>query len=145
MKTKGSKIKDFLLFKPAISTRNLTSLALVALFFGVYVASGGKIEVVPKVTSSRSTFGGINGYSNRDRSSSDRPGFVRDERAVNESENNFRSNSYSSRSREDLRREPSDSSVAAQVDKPEEELRNGGSEKRLSGLAAIEERLKRRR
>jgi len=41
-------ITDILLLKPAVSTRNLTSLLLVLAFFGVYVAAGGKIEAVPK-------------------------------------------------------------------------------------------------
>lgn len=45
----GKKVLGFLVMKPAWSTRNITSLALVALFFGVYVAAGGKITAVPKV------------------------------------------------------------------------------------------------
>lgn len=44
-----SKIFNFLLFGSAMSSRNLTSLALVAIFFAVYVAAGGKISSIPKV------------------------------------------------------------------------------------------------
>lgn len=45
----GRKLRDLLLLKPAISVRNLTSLGLVFLFFGVYVASGGKVTTTPSV------------------------------------------------------------------------------------------------
>lgn len=58
----GKKVFSFLVLKPAWSTRNLTSLALVALFFGVYVAAGGKITAVPKVKQG-SGFGTINDNS----------------------------------------------------------------------------------
>jgi hypothetical protein len=50
------KIAEFLLLKPAFSTRNLTSILLVALFFGVYVASGGKVKSFPVVNPSESNF-----------------------------------------------------------------------------------------
>ena len=43
------KVLSFLLLKPAFTSRNLTSIALVALFFGVYVAAGGKVSALPKV------------------------------------------------------------------------------------------------
>ena len=43
------RIRDFLLLKPAVSSRNLTSLLLVAIFFGVYVAAGGKVSTIPEV------------------------------------------------------------------------------------------------
>lgn len=45
----AKRVFGFLLMRPAWSSRNLTSLALVALFFGVYVAAGGKVSSVPKV------------------------------------------------------------------------------------------------
>ncbi len=43
------RLRDFLLLKPAVSSRNLTSLLLVAIFFGVYVAAGGKVSTIPEV------------------------------------------------------------------------------------------------
>lgn len=55
------KLKGLLLVRPAISSRNLTSLALVVLFFGVYIASGGKIDYVPDVEPG-SSFGSVKGY-----------------------------------------------------------------------------------
>ncbi len=51
MNTKTKKFLNVLLMGSAVSTRNLTSLALVALFFAIYVAAGGRISSVPKVKS----------------------------------------------------------------------------------------------
>jgi len=42
---RGKRVLEFVLLKPAFSSRNLTSLLLVAIFFGVYVLAGGKVEV----------------------------------------------------------------------------------------------------
>ena len=55
---KTNKFIQFLLLKPVFSSRNLTSIALVALFVAVYVLAGGKITTVPKVSNSNA-FGGI--------------------------------------------------------------------------------------
>ena len=55
----GKKVLGFLLLKPAFNSRNLTSLALVALFFGVYVASGGKVTSVPKLKAGAGGFGSV--------------------------------------------------------------------------------------
>ena len=55
---KTNKFIQFLLLKPVFSSRNLTSIALVALFVAVYVLAGGKITTVPKISNSN-TFGGI--------------------------------------------------------------------------------------
>lgn len=52
------KVLGFLFLKGAMTSRNLTSLGLVALFFGVYVASGGKIAALPNLEAS-GNFGGI--------------------------------------------------------------------------------------
>ena len=49
MNEKWKKTLDFVLLKPAVSSRNLTSIALVAAFFGVYIAAGGKIAALPNV------------------------------------------------------------------------------------------------
>ena len=46
---KIKKVLGFLVLKDAVSSKNLTSIALVALFFGVYIASGGRIAPLPKV------------------------------------------------------------------------------------------------
>jgi hypothetical protein len=54
---KGKKILEFVLLKPAFSSRNLTSLLLVAIFFAVYVLAGGKVEI-PDVRQG-SNFGGV--------------------------------------------------------------------------------------
>lgn len=53
------KIIGFLLLRPFFTSRNLTSLALVAFFIGVYVLCGGKITAVP--TSEITSFGGLSG------------------------------------------------------------------------------------
>ena len=58
-KEQGKRILSFLLLKPAISSRNLTSLGLVGIFFGVYVAAGGKIEGLPAVQEGASGFGAL--------------------------------------------------------------------------------------
>jgi len=42
-------VKDILLLKPAMTSRNLVTVVLVALMFGVYIASGGKVTTVPQV------------------------------------------------------------------------------------------------
>ncbi len=52
----GKKIADFVLLKPVFTGRNLTSLILVAIFFGVYIASGGRVRSIPKVSPGE-TFG----------------------------------------------------------------------------------------
>jgi hypothetical protein len=58
-KEQSKRILSFLLLKPAISSRNLTSLGLVGIFFGVYVAAGGKIEGLPAVQEGASGFGAV--------------------------------------------------------------------------------------
>lgn len=42
---KGKKVLDFLILKPAFTSRNLTSLGLVGIFFLVYILAGGRITV----------------------------------------------------------------------------------------------------
>lgn len=54
----GKRILNFLLLRPAMTTRNLTSLGLVAFFFAVFYLSGGRIAAIPRV-SPGATFGGI--------------------------------------------------------------------------------------
>lgn len=54
----AKKILNFLLFRSALSSRNLSSLALVALFFGVYVAAGGKIAPIPVKPDKPNSFSG---------------------------------------------------------------------------------------
>ena len=41
----------FVFLKGAVNSRNLTSIGLVALFFGIYVASGGKVAALPNIQS----------------------------------------------------------------------------------------------
>ena len=48
---KVKKALGFLMLKPAVSSRNLTSIGLVAAFFGVYLAAGGRIAALPNVQS----------------------------------------------------------------------------------------------
>ncbi len=55
----GKKILNILLMRSAFSTRNLTSLALVALFMCVYVAAGGKITTVPPNIKAGASFGDL--------------------------------------------------------------------------------------
>ena len=54
----AKRLLNFLLLKPAFSARNLTSLALVGVFFGVYYLAGGNVRAVPKLDSG-ATFGSI--------------------------------------------------------------------------------------
>ncbi len=58
-KEQTKRILGFLLLKPAISSRNLTSLGLVGIFFGVYVAAGGKLEGLPAVQTEGGGFGAV--------------------------------------------------------------------------------------
>ena len=53
-------LKQIFFLKSAVSSRNLTSLLLVGLFFGVYVAAGGKISSVPNIKPGQG-FGTIKG------------------------------------------------------------------------------------
>lgn len=43
-------IKNLLLLKPALNTRNLVTLVLVGSLFAIYAISGGKITTPPKVS-----------------------------------------------------------------------------------------------
>ena len=43
------RLFEFLLLKPAFSSRNISSIALVVLFFLIYMFSGGKVSWVPAV------------------------------------------------------------------------------------------------
>jgi len=52
------KVLHFLTLRPAFSTRNLTSLLLVGVFFGVYYLAGGRVTSVPRVESG-ATFGSV--------------------------------------------------------------------------------------
>ena len=58
-KEQTKRILGFLMLRPAISSRNLTSLVLVGLFFGVYVAAGGKVEGIPAVQTDGGGFGTV--------------------------------------------------------------------------------------
>ena len=42
---KGKKLLEFLILKPAFSSRNLSSLGLVLLFFIIYWLAGGKVTI----------------------------------------------------------------------------------------------------
>ena len=44
------KTIQFLFLKPAFTSRNVTSILLVGVFFGVYIVSGGSVRSIPKVT-----------------------------------------------------------------------------------------------
>lgn len=46
---KLKKILAVVFFKGAFSNRNLSSLLLVAVFFGIYIAAGGKIAPMPNL------------------------------------------------------------------------------------------------
>lgn len=54
----AKKVVSFLLLRPAFTGRNVTSLGLVAVFFAVYVAAGGKVTTVPKMNAGAS-FGSV--------------------------------------------------------------------------------------
>ena len=58
---KGKKIVEFLILKPAFTSRNLSSLGLVAIFFLVYWLAGGKVAV-PNVKQG-SNFGSVTSSS----------------------------------------------------------------------------------
>lgn len=60
MNRKVKQVVGFLLLKGAFTSRNITSIGLVLLFFGIYVASGGKLASLPNV-SSTNQFGGVSG------------------------------------------------------------------------------------
>lgn len=54
------KVVDFLILRSAFTQRNVTSILLVGLFFGVFILAGGKITTVPpKSLKSGNTFGGV--------------------------------------------------------------------------------------
>jgi hypothetical protein len=55
---KGKKIIEFLVLKPAFTSRNISSLGLVVIFFIVYWLAGGKV-VIPNVKQG-SNFGSVN-------------------------------------------------------------------------------------
>jgi hypothetical protein len=54
----AKKIANFLFLRPAMTSRNLTSIGLVIFFMVVYALCGGKITAVPKVAISQG-FGGV--------------------------------------------------------------------------------------
>ncbi len=53
------KVAGFLLLRPVFTSRNLTSIALVLFFMGIYVLCGGRISAIPKPDLEHSSFGGI--------------------------------------------------------------------------------------
>ncbi len=53
------KVVEFLLLRPAITKRNLTSLGLVAVFLCVYVAAGGKVTIEPPKIKPGAGFGTV--------------------------------------------------------------------------------------
>ena len=55
----SNRLLSFLLMRPAFSSRNLTSLALVAFFIGVYVAAGGKVTTIPPDMKPGAGFGSV--------------------------------------------------------------------------------------
>lgn len=57
MKGRAKQIVSFLLLLPVFNSRNITSIGLVAIFFLVYLQSGGKITTMPRVQNN-GTFGG---------------------------------------------------------------------------------------
>ena len=54
---KAKKVVEFLILKPAFTSRNLSSLGLVAIFFLVYWLAGGKVDI-PNVKQG-SNFGSV--------------------------------------------------------------------------------------
>ena len=52
------KVVDFLIFRPAFTQRNITSLGLVGIMFGVYAMCGGKVTWAPKLQRG-SSFGSV--------------------------------------------------------------------------------------
>ncbi len=57
----AKKVIGFLLMRPALTQRNVTSILLVAVFFGVYVLMGGKVTTdLPKMQKNGG-FGGLKG------------------------------------------------------------------------------------
>lgn len=58
MDPRVKKVIGFIFLKSAFTSRNLTSLGLVAIFLGIYMASGGKIATLPSVQAG-GNFGGI--------------------------------------------------------------------------------------
>ena len=57
MKTR--KVVEFLLLKPAFTSRNISSVLLVGVFFAIYVMAGGKVTWVPKVNARGGAFGSV--------------------------------------------------------------------------------------
>jgi hypothetical protein len=57
-KETAKKVIGFLVFKSVMTGRNLSSLALVVFFFGVYWAAGGRISSLPVVEADARRFGG---------------------------------------------------------------------------------------
>lgn len=56
----AKKVVNFLVLRPAFTSRNLTSIGLVVLFFLIYVLSGGKVTWAPNMKSARDAgFGGV--------------------------------------------------------------------------------------
>ena len=58
----AKKVIGFLLMRPAFTQRNLTSIILVAAFFGVYVMMGGKVTTELPKRSQNGGFGQIPGF-----------------------------------------------------------------------------------
>ena len=56
---KARKVVEFLLLKPAFTSRNISSVLLVGVFFALYVMAGGKVTWVPKVNAHGGAFGSM--------------------------------------------------------------------------------------
>ena len=127
---KAKQVLNFLLLKPAMSSRNLTSIALVALFFGVYVAAGGKISSIPQIDQG-SGFGTVKSSTSNIPTSP-----IVERSAQKETE---------SSSRGELFEFKSEQTVTKQVEKtkPKQVFVEKETKTKDSDLEAIQERLKR--
>lgn len=128
------RLFEFLLLKPAFSSRNLSSIALVVLFFLIYVFSGGKVSWVPAVKQVRTGSFGAASVPSRSSPQSEFSGDIVDE----EAEARAPLRGASGRNPAQSRQEP--------VDVPREEPRQAAQEPAAqdgdSKLSAIRERLK---
>lgn len=56
---RAKKIINFLILRPAFTSRNMSSLGLVALFFALYILAGGKVTWIPDIKAGQG-FGTVN-------------------------------------------------------------------------------------
>jgi len=141
----AKKVVGFLLLRPVFNQRNISSLLLVGIFFGVYVLAGGKVTTTPPKVMQAGTFGGAKAQVNEGDSQKILGIVPSEERYGREAANIKAGLRVDPDIQDDLEDHPLDKSglIAGEVkrSRSEEWRLRRGEKKKTDSLLVIEERL----